>query len=114
MKKLLVLTAATFAVAFATPSFAATKSVATAATCQALAKQFDAALPSHAKAPRLAQAKSMRAAGERNCAAKKYTLGVRELRTGLTDLKATTPIHHVVKKKTTMVKKPAVAPAPKN
>ena len=114
MKKLIALTAAAVALGFATPSFAATttKSAASMESCQALMKQFDTSLTSHAKAPRLSQAKSMRAAGERNCTAKKYALGVRELRTALTDLKATTPVHHVVKKKTTtMTKKPAATTA---
>ena len=56
---------------------------ANADTCQALTKQFDAALADHGNAAKLEKAKQLRADGGKKCDVQDYEGGTRNLRRAL-------------------------------
>ena len=58
----------------------------TKADCDSLIQQFDKAVTEHGTAPKLAQAKSMRSAGETACKAGDFKKGVSDLHMALTDI----------------------------
>ena len=58
----------------------------TKADCDSLIQQFDKTVTEHGTAPKLAQAKNMRAAGERACKAGDFKKGVADLHKALSDI----------------------------
>ncbi len=72
--------------AFGGTAIAATPAKLTMANCDSLIQQFDKAVGEHATAPKLQNAKDMRAAGEKACKAGDYSKGVADLQTALNDI----------------------------
>ena len=89
MNSRLVASTALVAFMLATPVFAADKAApASADKCASLEKQFDAALKKHSKAPKVGEAKEMRAEGGKLCASGDYAGGSAKLAQAMTDLGA--------------------------
>ena len=82
--------ASALVVAISTAGFAATTPakpvVKPAERCAALQSQFDAALPAHQTAKRLAAAQKLRADGGKLCDGKHYAAGERKILAALRDL----------------------------
>ena len=87
MRRILIVPAAIAAIAVATPAFVAgatemmpmQQAKATKADCHDLMKQFDDQNSMNSTAPGAAEAKNLRAAGERECKQGNYEAGTRDL-----------------------------------
>lgn len=86
MKRILTTSMTLAALAFGGTAIAATPAMHTMANCDSMIQQFDKVVGDHGTAPKLQNAKDMRAAGEKACKAGDYKKGVADLQTALNDI----------------------------
>lgn len=86
MKRIVTTSLTLAALAFGGTAIATTPAKLTMASCDTLIQQFDKVVGDHGTAPKLQNAKDMRAAGEKACKAGNYKKGVADLETALNDI----------------------------